>query len=150
QNPRDGVDRAAGGIGHDHGDRPRRPVLRLRRPADAEPTRDRDADDRPHHAFLLRNYGRVARLLWTSHYLSSVIPAKAGIHLPEDGVTGTMGPRLRGDDRRVTWQSTPSIRADPGLLDRLGPALDLLGQELGEVFRRAALGRHDLEAELLQ
>ena len=30
----------------------------------------------------------------------SVIPAKAGIHIPEVGAWGTMGPRFRGDDGR--------------------------------------------------
>src|SRR5262249_41914247 len=43
-----------------------------------------------------------------------------------------------------------SIRADAGRVHRLRPALDLLRQELGEVFGRAPLGRRDLEAELLQ
>jgi len=27
-----------------------------------------------------------------------VVPAKAGTHIPEAAVYGTMGPRLRGDD----------------------------------------------------
>src|SRR5262245_25881453 len=43
-----------------------------------------------------------------------------------------------------------SIRADAGLADGLGPALDLLRQELGEIFGAAAFGRNDLEAELLE
>jgi hypothetical protein len=30
--------------------------------------------------------------------ISVVIPAKAGIHIPETPVWGTMGPRFRGDD----------------------------------------------------
>jgi hypothetical protein len=29
---------------------------------------------------------------------SVVVPAKAGTHIPEAGVWGTMGPRLREDD----------------------------------------------------
>jgi hypothetical protein len=28
-----------------------------------------------------------------------VVPAEAGTHIPEAAVYGTMGPRLRGDDR---------------------------------------------------
>src|SRR5579872_1073400 len=45
---------------------------------------------------------------------------------------------------------TPLARRDPGRLRHLGPARDLFGQELGEVFRRAAFRRHDLEAEIFQ
>src|SRR5262245_14256273 len=33
-----------------------------------------------------------------THY-TDVIPAEAGIHIPEATVCGTMGPRFRGDDR---------------------------------------------------
>src|SRR5262249_16035987 len=86
-----------------------------------------------------------------SLHLSVVVPAQAGTHIPEASIAGTMGFPLRAADSGVIW-ITPfaSIRADAGLPDRLGPALDLLGQELGEIFGRAALGRHDLEAELLQ
>src|SRR2546430_10338632 len=43
-----------------------------------------------------------------------------------------------------------SVRADAGLADGLGPAFDLLRQELGKIFGAAALRRHDLEAELLE
>src|SRR5262245_32536552 len=43
-----------------------------------------------------------------------------------------------------------SFHADAGGLDDLAPALDLLRQVLGEVFGRALLRRHDLEAELFQ
>src|SRR5262245_26485034 len=39
-----------------------------------------------------------------------------------------------------------SFHADAGGLDDLAPALDLLRQVLGEVFGRALLRRHDLEA----
>jgi hypothetical protein len=30
--------------------------------------------------------------------LMDVVPAQAGTHIPEAGVRGTMGPRVRGDD----------------------------------------------------
>src|SRR5262249_53894097 len=43
-----------------------------------------------------------------------------------------------------------SVRADAGFADRLRPALHFLRQILGEILGAAALGRHDLEAELLQ
>src|SRR5262245_63805524 len=43
-----------------------------------------------------------------------------------------------------------SIHADAGRLDHLTPAINLLREILGEIFRAAALGRHDLQAELLQ
>ena len=29
-----------------------------------------------------------------------VVPANAGTHIPETGMYGTMGPRLRGDDNK--------------------------------------------------
>src|SRR5262249_57940826 len=43
-----------------------------------------------------------------------------------------------------------SLRADARFADRLRPALDLRRQKLREVFRRAALRRHDFEPELLE
>src|SRR5712691_4886829 len=51
---------------------------------------------------------------------------------------------------RAIFVLRPSIHADAGGFDDLAPALDLLGQVLGEVFGRALLRRHDLEAELFQ
>src|SRR5215510_1956930 len=50
----------------------------------------------------------------------------------------------------ATAPATISIGADAGGVDRLRPALDLGRQIFGEIFWRAALGRDDLEAELLQ
>src|SRR5262249_56026351 len=41
-----------------------------------------------------------------------------------------------------------SIRADAGRANGLCPALDLGRQIVGEIFGRAALGRHDFEAQL--
>src|SRR2546423_850712 len=43
-----------------------------------------------------------------------------------------------------------SLRADVCRADDLRPAFDLRRHKCGEIFRRAALGRHDLEAELLE
>src|SRR5580704_5297048 len=43
-----------------------------------------------------------------------------------------------------------SIHTQPGCLDRPGPFLDLAHDELSQVFRRAALRRHHLDAELLE
>jgi hypothetical protein len=34
-------------------------------------------------------------------HVFGVVPAKAGTHIPEAGVFGTMDPRFRGDDSRV-------------------------------------------------
>src|SRR5262249_57822518 len=53
-------------------------------------------------------------------------------------------------ERLCCRTETISIGADAGGVDRLRPALDLGRQIYGEIFRRAALGRHDLEAEFLQ
>src|SRR5262249_44935397 len=50
----------------------------------------------------------------------------------------------------ATALATISIGADAGGVDRLRPALDLGRQIVGEIFGRAALGRHDFEAELLE
>src|SRR5215467_4522256 len=72
-----------------------------------------------------------------------VVPAKAGTHTPqllESSVV--MGPRLRGDD-----SGGSSLPADAARLDRAGPFLDLGRDELGEIFRASALGRHHSDAE---
>src|SRR6266480_4228046 len=43
--------------------------------------------------------------------IGSVIPAQAGIHIPEMEICGTMGPRFRGDDtllcRRTAYAGAP-------------------------------------------
>jgi len=44
----------------------------------------------PHSAALHAGYGFV-------------VPAQAGTHIPEAATQGTMGPRLRGDDRLQWW-----------------------------------------------
>src|SRR4030095_14510282 len=53
-------------------------------------------------------------------------------------------------DRSLIRTCWGSIRADAGLADRPRPALDLLGEELRQISGRAALGRYDFAAELLQ
>src|SRR5262249_41044867 len=58
------IDRAAGGVGHDHGHGPRRPVLRARRAERPQQERDRGDGIRPQHAFLLRTRERFARRLY--------------------------------------------------------------------------------------
>src|ERR1700730_8173168 len=45
---------------------------------------------------------------------------------------------------------TASIRVDARSPNRLRPALDVLWQELGEIFRRALLRRHYFEAKLVR
>src|SRR5712671_389612 len=46
--------------------------------------------------------------------------------------------------------ASPSIRAEPVRLDRAGPSLDLAGDELGEIFRRATLGRRHRHADAFE
>src|SRR5262249_17263725 len=53
-------------------------------------------------------------------------------------------------ERLCCRTETISIGADAGGVDWLRRALDFGRQIFGEIFRRGALGRHDLEAEFLQ
>jgi hypothetical protein len=49
-------------------------------------------------ALKASGHPRDARIAGEPATIEAVIPAKAGIHIPEAGVWGTMGPRFRGDD----------------------------------------------------
>src|SRR5262249_60045021 len=70
---------------------------------------------------------------------------------PDFARVQSLGPRFRGDERiEALTLTTLSIRADAGPVDHLRPALDLRRQIFGEIFRGAALGRHDFEPELLK
>src|SRR5499426_3687441 len=63
ENAPERIDRAAGGVGHDQGHRPRRPVLRARGAERRQQDRDRSGGIRPQHALLLRTRKCFARCL---------------------------------------------------------------------------------------
>src|SRR4051794_21706489 len=66
-------------------------------------------------------------------------------------VKRTASSPIRGAQVNVAYAAAQaSIRVDPGGLDNLAPARDLLGDELGEILGRALLGRHKVESEGLQ
>src|SRR5260370_37252997 len=97
--------------------------------------------------FSSRGLGRFVRLLTDADCRSPVVRAQAAPHVPSTlrHLSGATLSRCAGVDEQGS-----SVRADAARLNRLWPALDLLRQIFGEIFRRAVLGRYDFEADLFQ
>src|SRR5258705_10784731 len=88
-----------------------------------------------------------------AHRLVRPLPTQSVLAVKSDRVgKGAKGSRISHALCHAPLPTLPalSIRADPRRPNRLCPALDILGQELGKIFRRTLLRRNDFQPQLFQ
>src|SRR4029077_17946533 len=107
---------------------------RLRRPVDGEPTRDRGADDHPHHAVLLKRCGRLGASLLVLCKLSPVVSASLRCRPRESG-----DPYSRG---RWLWVPACAGTTVASLGEALPQSALIPGCRIGSAQRSISSGRN--------